>query len=345
MCRAPSGEPPQSCCWWSWLRARSASCSTSPTCPSYSWPSTCLAGPWCRPHSPGCWSWSAAGPERLSQPAELLGQGGRGVVGVQPAGVGQHPHPGLAEGSLLRTDHGLRLLEGGPVRRDAQDSQPLRSEATHLLAQQPTPLDDLRAAQLVGPRRRPRGDVGDPETQPQQLVLLGGQQLPWREPGAVQRRPEPVAGPGEVVPGQGRDQTGVDAGEEHPQSGRDHVRDGPGPGRLEVRATHQRSSSGSSATATNSSERYMLDQWNSLIGRSATTSSSPDSTARRSSRCDSTRHAPPRSAPAGGEDQPVPATGHSSSEVATITYEYATIWRATARAPARTGSIGTSAAA
>mgnify|MGYP006137335735 CR=1 FL=1 len=57
-------------------------------------------------------------------------------------------------------------------------------------------------------------------------------------------------------------------------------------------------SSGSSATATNSSERYMFDQWNSRIGLTSVRLSLRE--ARTSMRCASTRNAAPRTAAATG---------------------------------------------
>ena len=214
------------------------------------------------------------------------------VVRVEPARVRQHPDPGGTDHRLLRPDPGLRRAEGGAVRRDADHREPPGLQGQHLLAQYDAPVDHLGGRQLVGSRGGPRRDVGDAQSEVEELVLLVGAELPGREAGPVQSRPEPVARAGEVVTGPGRHQAGVDPAEQHPQARRDHVGQQPVAGGLQLLAgRHRQRSSGSSATATNSSERYMFDQWKSRIGFSATTSSV--SAARRSSRWDSTRNAAP----------------------------------------------------
>ena len=76
----------------------------------------------------------------------------------------------------------------------------------------------LLVGELVGPRGRPRHDVGDPEPERRQLALLRGEQQPRGEAASpCERRPEAVARAREVVPGRRRHQPGVDAAEEHPQ--------------------------------------------------------------------------------------------------------------------------------
>jgi len=65
--------------------------------------------------------------------------------------------------------------------------------------------------------------VGDAEPFVQQLILLGGVEQSGTESGPMQRRPEPVAGAGEVVAGGGGVEAGVDADEQDLQAGRDDI--------------------------------------------------------------------------------------------------------------------------
>ena len=55
------------------------------------------------------------------------------------------------------------------------------------------------------------------------LPIFGRMQLPGREPGAVQHRPEAVAGTGEVMPRRSGIEAGIDAAEQDPEVVRDHV--------------------------------------------------------------------------------------------------------------------------
>ena len=136
-------------------------------------------------------------------------------MGVEPARVGQQPYAGVSYGGILRADDGAWRVERHPVGGDPDDREPPRPHLVCQVAQTASARPHLVVGQLVGPRRRPRDHVGDPEAERAQLVLLGGAQQARGEAGAVQRRPEPVAGPPEVVPGQRRDEAGVDAAEQH----------------------------------------------------------------------------------------------------------------------------------
>src|SRR5919199_6628827 len=105
----------------------------------------------------------------------------------------------------------------------------------------------------------------------------------------------------------------------------------------------QKRTNGSTATATNSSDTYVIEKWKSRIGfsRAPTT----PARARACSRCASTRNTAPSTSALTAYTGPVGATGTSSSEARTIAHEYATTRRDTARSEATTGSIGTPAAA
>jgi hypothetical protein len=136
-------------------------------------------------------------------------------VRVEPARVGQQPHPRRAEGGLLRPDRGARRVERHAVRGDPDDREPPRTQPLHQRPQAVAAGAQLRVAQLVGPCRRSVHHVRDAQPEGGQLTLLRGQQAARGEPAQVQRGPEPVAGPAEMVPGQRRDEAGVDAAEQH----------------------------------------------------------------------------------------------------------------------------------
>ena len=85
-------------------------------------------------------------------------------------------------------------------------------------------LAQLLGGELRGRAGRPGHDVGDAEPVGQQLAVLVRREQPRGEPGQVDRRPEAVAGPGEVVAALGRQQRRVDPAEQHATSRRDHVR-------------------------------------------------------------------------------------------------------------------------
>ena len=238
-----------------------------------------------------------------SEPGELAGERLRGPVRVEPARVRQHPHPGGTEWFCRRSDLCPTVPERGPVRRDTQHREPARTMARDLVPQLVAAGAELLDAQLGRPRAGPGHHVGQAETERRQQLLLIRPEQPGREAGRVQRGPEPVPGASEVVAGRCRPQARVDAAEEHRQAVAQHVGQPPVHRRGELIAGRghragQRPSSGSRATATNSKERYMFDQWNSRIGLRSTTSSLR--AARPSSRWDSTRNAAPRITAAAG---------------------------------------------
>jgi hypothetical protein len=89
-----------------------------------------------------------------------------------------------------------------------------------VLPDEPFELLGARAQFVVGElgcgAGRPRGDVRDAETELRQRDVLLGRVQARREAGRVQRRPEPVPRPGEVVPDLRRSEPGVDPDEEDP---------------------------------------------------------------------------------------------------------------------------------
>ncbi len=155
--------------------------------------------------------------------AELGGERVELEVCVETARVGQYPDPGGTPALLLRTQYGLPGTECRAVGRDSDDREPARLVLLDFGAQQPPAGHQLGWGEFVGARARPRHQVRDAQLVPEQLALLGRVQLPRREAGSVQGRPESVAGAGEVVPHRSRPEPWIDATEQHPQAGSDDV--------------------------------------------------------------------------------------------------------------------------
>src|SRR5262249_3563595 len=71
------------------------------------------------------------------------------VVGVEPAGVRQHPHPRLADHVWLKPDHRLRSVERDAVGPDAEHCEEPRDVPLHLRPQLLAARDHLGVGQLV----------------------------------------------------------------------------------------------------------------------------------------------------------------------------------------------------
>jgi hypothetical protein len=145
------------------------------------------------------------------------------VVRVEPARVGGDPGLGPADALRLPAQHRLRPVEGDPPGGDAEDGDDPRPPGGDQLGQGGGAGAQLLGVELGGGAGRAVDEVGDAEAVAEQLGVLVRGEPARGEPGEVQRRPEPVARPGEVVPARGGDQTRVDPDEEDAQAGADDV--------------------------------------------------------------------------------------------------------------------------
>lgn len=102
-------------------------------------------------------------PHRLPQLSEGAGQVRELIVGVQAAGVGQHPETRAGEPVRLPAGGRMPAAERRPVGRHPQHRDERRPVAPHLRLQPPGPRDQLLGRQLVGPSGRPAHEVGDPQ--------------------------------------------------------------------------------------------------------------------------------------------------------------------------------------
>src|SRR4249920_4143492 len=101
---------------------------------------------------------------------------------------------------------------------DAEERDRPRAVAPDLGGQALAPGDEFPRFELIRGCGGAVDQVDDAVARFQQLELLGWMQLPRREPGAVQRRPEPVARAREVMAGGARIQSRIDAAEQDPQA-------------------------------------------------------------------------------------------------------------------------------
>ena len=147
-----------------------------------------------------------------------LGEGAREpgglVVRVQAAGVRQHPEQRPGELVRLPAERRPRASEGDAVGADADDGDGARPVAADL-ALEPRPAGaDFVGGELVRGRGRAGDEVGDADAAGEQLGTLARMQLDRREAGGGERRPEAVAGAGEVPARRRRVEARVDAAEE-----------------------------------------------------------------------------------------------------------------------------------
>ncbi len=145
------------------------------------------------------------------------------VMRVQSARVRQDPHRRLAELFRLPSQFRLWPTERGAIRRHPEKGDHPRPIALHLPRQPACPVAQLFVTQLVGGRGRGIGDVGNAVSVFEKASILRRVQPPVGEAGGMQRRPEAVAGPREVVADRGGLQTRVDADEENFQTPGDDV--------------------------------------------------------------------------------------------------------------------------
>jgi hypothetical protein len=145
----------------------------------------------------------------------------RPVVGVQPAGVRQQPHGPAADRLGLQAYRRLRARERRAVGEQADDRHEPRDVAAHGALQIGGAGAQLLAREVARRARGARDDVRHAHAVGRQLAVLVGAQPPRGVARGVQRHPEAVAGPREVVADLGGAQRRVDADEQHAQPRRE----------------------------------------------------------------------------------------------------------------------------
>ena len=137
------------------------------------------------------------------------------VCGVKcafrPLGLGSTHSRAPASGSGCGPKPAFGRAEPDPVRGHPDHGHPRRAGTAPPCRPGSAPPSTSSAGVSSSARALARATMlVMPSPYPGQLVLLARVQLAGGEAAPVQRRPEPVAGPGEVPPGGRRPQTGVD---------------------------------------------------------------------------------------------------------------------------------------
>ena len=180
-------------------------------------------------------------PGRLRRGAVGASQRVDGVVGVEAARVGQDPELGTLERFGLSARFDLAHAERLPVRGLAEHRDHLGPVRSDDVGQAVARERQLRRGHLIGSRGRLRDEVRDADADRGQLGPVLGRhpgrdvQLSSGDAGPVQRRPEPVPGPGEVRVRRCGPQSRVDPDDEQPQPRWEEVVDASATMRLELR--------------------------------------------------------------------------------------------------------------
>jgi hypothetical protein len=145
------------------------------------------------------------------------------VVRIESARTGQHPDRALLEAIRLQAERRLRATEGMAIGAQAQKRHAPRAIAAHLPCKPPAARDEFFRPKLIGAGGCACHEIGQPVPLFEQQVLFRRMQQPGRKARGVERRPEAVAGPGEVMAGGSRVKAGIDAAKKDAQIRRDHV--------------------------------------------------------------------------------------------------------------------------
>src|SRR6266480_6816977 len=142
----------------------------------------------CRPPDPR----RPGRPERVGQVREL-------VMSVATARVRQHPQARADETFVLKTKRRLRTLEADAVRGHAEDRHCGRPEPSDLRSEGSATLAQLARREFRRCGGRATDDVRDADPDAREAPIVEGRPDVVGDPGEVERLPEPVAGPREMM--------------------------------------------------------------------------------------------------------------------------------------------------
>ena len=163
-----------------------------------------------------------ARPPQLAEPAQPLGIG-HGGVGRRRRRAARTATCRRADAPARRAPAVRRRCRGTPpCRRSRSTRDGGRARAARAVRQSP----EVGAAEIARSLRRPRSRVRQADAVVEDLELLLRAQQPRSEACRVQEAPEVVSRIGEVRGSRRRDPAGVDAAEDDPEAGREHVGDG-----------------------------------------------------------------------------------------------------------------------
>ncbi len=145
--------------------------------------------------------------------SEKLCKGRRLVVGVDSAGVGEHPGVAAAEGGFLEADAGVFDAGDDAVGADADEGDDGGAPAFDFGFETLGAGAKFVVGEFIGPRGGAFDDVRDTEFEVEKEGSFKGGEEARRETAIVEGGPEAVAGSAEVAADGGGVKAGVDAGE------------------------------------------------------------------------------------------------------------------------------------
>ena len=148
------------------------------------------------------------------------------VMGVQAAGIREHPGVTAAEGLVLKADAGILVAGDNAIRPDANKGDDGGSPAFDFRLEALTAGSQFVARQLIGAGGCALDDVRDAELEVEKQCFFKRRKESWRKAAAVQGRPKAIAGPTKVMADGRGVKAGVDPAEQHAQPRRDYVGDG-----------------------------------------------------------------------------------------------------------------------
>lgn len=144
-------------------------------------------------------------------------------MGVQSAGIGQHPNSGTAEVLGLWTDFCQRVLKRFAVRGDTEHGEDRNAVLFHLFLQHAGTSEKLVALEFGCGGGRTVDDIRNPAAKRQKLTFFIRTEEAIGKPSLKERWPEAIARSREVMSGPRGIKSGVDAAEKHTQMRRDHI--------------------------------------------------------------------------------------------------------------------------
>ncbi len=167
---------------------------------------------------PGNGAFISAAPMLCNGPeaefSEELCEGGRLIMGVDAAGVGQDPGVAATEGVLLEADAGVFDAGDDAVGADADEGDDGGAPAFDFGFEAPAAGAKFVVGELIGAGGGAFDDVGDPEFEVEKEGPFKGRKEARGEAAVVEGGPEAIAGAAEVAADGGGVESGVDAGEE-----------------------------------------------------------------------------------------------------------------------------------
>ena len=140
------------------------------------------------------------------------------MVGIESARAREQPDPGAREQLLLPAQRGKRALERRAIRADSKEGNPLRGIAVKLPLELRRTRDQFFRTEFGRHRCRAWDQVGQAETELEKLLVLPRRIQAPGESAGVERGPEPVPWPREMVPRPGGVQPRIDPAKDDRQS-------------------------------------------------------------------------------------------------------------------------------